>query len=116
MKKLYDKGWFHGAFPVLPGNSPLKRSSISDISAAIEKQNKVQQVLKGLPRKECGVCGSPDCQTFAEDVIEGKAKLKDCLLLSERLKKTGIPFGYTNYPFENAKIRVIFGLRLLFFL
>ncbi len=93
VKKLYEKGWFHGAGPVLPRNSPLKRSSISDISAAIEKQNKMQQVLKGLPRKECGVCGSPDCSTFAEDVVEGKASLKDCVLLTctteenERLKK-----------------------------
>ena len=84
VKKLYDKGWFQGALPVLPVNSPLKRSSLSDISAAIEKQNEVQKILKGLPRKECGVCGSPDCQTFAEDVVAGKAAINDCALCGKR--------------------------------
>jgi len=67
----------------------LKQSSISDISAAIEKQNKVQHILKCLPRKECGVCGSPDCSTFAEDVVEGKAALKDCILLPDRVARKG---------------------------
>ena len=89
VKKLYDKGWFHGVSPVLPVNGPLKRSSISDISAAIEKQKKVQQVLKCLPRKECGVCGSPDCPTFAEDVVEGKAIMKDCIFLPNATEKNG---------------------------
>ena len=80
VKKLYDKGWFHGADPILPTNSPFKRSSLSDISAAIEKQNEVQQILECLPRKECGACGSPDCQTFAEDVVAGKATVDGCIL------------------------------------
>ena len=55
VKKLYDKDWFHGARPVLPRNGPYKRSPVSDISAGIEKQNKVQQVRKPPPQGMWGL-------------------------------------------------------------
>jgi hypothetical protein len=57
------------------------RSSKLSFSEAIERENQVQQVYERLPRKECGVCGSPDCQTFAEDVVDGKAVIEDCVYL-----------------------------------
>jgi Na+-translocating ferredoxin:NAD+ oxidoreductase RNF subunit RnfB len=55
------------------------RISASEISKGIERQNRVEEILRSLPRKECGVCGSPDCRTFSEDVIDGKASLGSCV-------------------------------------
>lgn len=61
---------------------PVKiRSSHLSWSEAIERENRVQQVYERLPRKECGVCGSPDCRTFAEDVVDGRAVIKDCVYM-----------------------------------
>jgi Na+-translocating ferredoxin:NAD+ oxidoreductase RNF subunit RnfB len=52
------------------------------LAEAIERQSRIEQLYQTLPMKECGVCGSPDCRTLAEDVIDGKAVLDDCVYLS----------------------------------
>jgi ferredoxin len=75
--KLYEEGWFfceeeERCSPQIP--SP--RLSISD---AIQRQEKVEKILQGLPGKECGVCGSPDCRTFAEDVVDGRNRFENCI-------------------------------------
>ena len=75
--KLYKEGWFFReeegrCSPELP--SP--RLSISD---AIQRQEKVERILQGLPGKECGICGSPDCRTFAEDVVDDRNRLEHCI-------------------------------------
>lgn len=79
VKKLYAQGWFFSK-----RKSPLtgQQGSGHSIAERIEREKRVEETLKGLPRKECGVCGSPDCRTFAEDVVNGKASMKDCVFLS----------------------------------
>jgi len=47
----------------------------------------VEEILRLLPRKECGACGSPDCRTFAEDVIDGKASLGSCVYWQKHKRK-----------------------------
>jgi Na+-translocating ferredoxin:NAD+ oxidoreductase RNF subunit RnfB len=59
----------------------------------IERLNKVEETLQLLPGKECGVCGSPDCQTLAEDVVDGKATLDDCIFFHNHRKKMGVQRG-----------------------
>ncbi len=81
VKKLYREGWFKAERPVLPihtENIPLT------IAERIEQQKEVESILEKLPKKHCGMCGSPDCRTFAEDVVAGKARLNHCTRLSER--------------------------------
>jgi iron only hydrogenase large subunit-like protein len=86
VNKLYDRGWFFAK-----KKSPLvdRRDSGDSIAARIERANRVEEALKRLPRKECGVCGCPDCRTFAEDVVEGRASMGDCLFLSSEGHKGG---------------------------
>jgi iron only hydrogenase large subunit-like protein len=82
--KLYNEGWFFAdrePFP-LPG-----RPSRLSINEGIERLNRVDKVLQELPRKECGICGSPDCRTFAEDVVDGKARMESCSLLHDKTGK-----------------------------
>ena len=75
--KLYEEGWF---FCEEEGRcSPQVPSPRLSISEAIQRQEKVEKILQGLPGKECGVCGSPDCRTFAEDVVDDRNRFENCI-------------------------------------
>ncbi|SES65399.1 [Fe-Fe] hydrogenase large subunit C-terminal domain-containing protein [Anaerobranca gottschalkii] len=51
-----------------------------DISSAIAKANKIQNLLKSLPGFDCGICGAPTCHAHVEDFIQGKISGLSCLL------------------------------------
>ena len=82
--KLYREGWFHADREPTPS---VKRPSQRVINERIVRLNRVDKILKTLPRKECGICGSPDCRTFAEDVVDGKAHIESCSLLHDKRRK-----------------------------
>jgi len=84
VKKLYEKGWFFTDKKDYTHQAELSRKSISD---RIERQKRVEEILERLFRKECGLCGSPDCATFAEDVVDGRISLDKCLYLREKQPK-----------------------------
>jgi hypothetical protein len=90
VKKLYEKGWFFTEKPPALLEEGLARLSHAEITAGIERQNRVEEILKLLPRKECGACGSPDCHTFAEDVVNGKDFLGSCVFWEGQKKKMKI--------------------------
>ncbi|MFN3534077.1 MAG: [Fe-Fe] hydrogenase large subunit C-terminal domain-containing protein, partial [Desulfatiglandales bacterium] len=79
VRKLYESGFFTAerelATLVNPGNV--------DIIRAINRAKEVQSLWELLPQKECGACGSPDCMTFAEDVIDGLQTPDRCFFLRE---------------------------------
>jgi len=79
VKKLYEDGWFFTDRQIVSLAEKPSCISASEISKGIERQNRVEEILQSLPGKECGACGSPDCRTFAEDVIDGKASLGSCV-------------------------------------
>jgi ArsR family metal-binding transcriptional regulator len=83
VKNLYEKGWF---FTDRKDNPPERKLFQGSISNGIEKQNRIEEILRLLPGKECGLCGSPDCRTFAEDVVEGKDSLESCIFLEKKKK------------------------------
>ena len=49
---------------------------------SIELLQEIENTLELLRGTDCGVCGAPDCRTFAEDVARGEASLKDCVFLA----------------------------------
>lgn len=55
-----------------------------DIGKAMEKLNKAQRIICFLPGIDCGACGAPNCQALAEDMVQGKAKMSDCVFLQQR--------------------------------
>ena len=81
VKKLYEEGWF---FTDKWIDHKEVHASKEAIAEGIEKAHKVEELLKKLPHAECGMCGSPDCRSFAEDVIEGKMPLENCLYLNQK--------------------------------
>lgn len=49
------------------------------------------QQLKALqqefPQLDCGACGAPTCNAFAEDVVRGLGRKEDCIFLRKRQEK-----------------------------
>ena len=84
ISKLFKEGFFLKEKKFSPKPSkPLD----SDISKAIEKMNAKEALTKELPGIDCGACGSPNCRSFAEDVVLGYAKLEDCFAKREELQR-----------------------------
>lgn len=75
VEKLYREGWFISKRRPTP--FPREEMDLS-VAERIEQQRKVEMIYKKLPEKHCGMCGSPDCRIFAEDVVAGKARLNKC--------------------------------------
>ncbi len=79
-QKAYEEGWFFSEEKIMPPGELKPRLSISE---AIRRQEQVEKIMRLLPEKQCGVCGSPDCRTFAEDVVDGRTTLNQCAFYSE---------------------------------
>lgn len=50
-----------------------------DIMEAMKKFERMEEVLQDLPGLDCGACGAPSCQCLAEDIVQGKAHVTDCI-------------------------------------
>ncbi|MCP3926121.1 MAG: 4Fe-4S dicluster domain-containing protein [Desulfobacterales bacterium] len=76
--KLYDDGYFFTTVDTseikdiygVKQNEPLSLDQLMEIDELVG-------IIKG---RNCGVCGAPDCKTFAEDIVRGKAEFEDCLV------------------------------------
>jgi len=44
----------------------------------------ILEILKNLPRTNCGDCGQPTCMVFAVQLAEGARNPEDCLPLGEQ--------------------------------
>lgn len=69
-----------------------------DLKAAIGKLDRKRRIMNLLPMTDCGVCGSPDCETFAEDLIQKRANPSDCIFL------TGSKQEGADYPQNLVKV------------
>ncbi|HNX01308.1 MAG TPA: [Fe-Fe] hydrogenase large subunit C-terminal domain-containing protein [Candidatus Cloacimonadota bacterium] len=82
-----------GAFIV----QPLEQRSImeldKDFKQALTKMKKLNEILIKLPGLNCSACGSPTCYALAEDIVQGKAELEDCVVLLRKM----------NYDDDNKK-------------
>ena len=61
-----------------------------NISEALRKMKRVQELGKCLPDVDCGACGSPNCQAFAEDIVQGYSRLNQCVFVQRIFEKKGI--------------------------
>ncbi len=59
-----------------------------DIEIAMEKMDTLKEIENQLPGIDCGACGSPTCRAFAEDIVQGKARMDDCIvIMREKIRK-----------------------------
>ncbi len=78
--KKYQRKYYFMEHPILPRPT---RAIDGDIAVAIKKLRQKERILMKLPQKDCGLCGSPDCATFAEDCARGEADVTECIFFSK---------------------------------
>ena len=49
---------------------------------------RIRNLMCYLPGIDCGACGSPNCQALAEDIVQRKANLSNCVFLQRMMEKT----------------------------
>lgn len=59
---------------------PVQRIA-RDLRQAVAWKRERTALLERLPRKDCGACGCPGCETLAEDVLRGEAAVDDCVFV-----------------------------------
>ena len=70
--------------PITP-NPAMKLDE--DISVAMQKMQRMNEIIESLPGYDCGSCGSPTCRAFAEDIVLGYANEMECIhKLKDQLK------------------------------
>ena len=75
VSRLYHRNFLSFDHPATPiAAEPLDH----DPAKAIRKAARRDRIFAGLPKKDCGVCGAPDCRTLADDIVRGRARLEDC--------------------------------------
>ncbi|MFV0411724.1 MAG: [Fe-Fe] hydrogenase large subunit C-terminal domain-containing protein [Oscillospiraceae bacterium] len=56
----------------------------STTQESFRNYEKREEIMEKLPGLDCGSCGAPTCEAFAEDVVKGFSYLKDCTVLMRR--------------------------------
>lgn len=74
--KKYHKKYYFMEHHVLPR---LTRTLDSDLATSIKRMKQKERIYLKLPKKDCGLCGAPTCETFAQDCAYSEADLSDCI-------------------------------------
>jgi serine/threonine-protein kinase RsbT len=59
----------------------LPRSGVrldEDMLAAMRKLARIDELVRALPGRDCGLCGAPTCASLAEDIVTGRAPETGC--------------------------------------
>ena len=56
----------------------------NDITQALAKMQRINELRAKLPQKDCGVCGAPTCDALAHDIVMGEAQLSDCIFMKNK--------------------------------
>lgn len=82
IQEAYKEGWFFS-----DNKKELEEAGPKPLplSEALKREERIEQIMERLPGKECGACGSPDCRTFAEDVVDGRNSFENCVFLGDVL-------------------------------
>ncbi len=73
--------------PVVP-RSIMKLDE--DMTRALKKMRRVQDIMSRLPGVDCGTCGAPTCSALAQDIVRGEALLKDCIFIQRKYEQQGM--------------------------
>ncbi len=60
----------------------------TDISKALAKMERKRRLMCYLPAFDCGACGAPNCQSLAEDIVQGGAQVSSCIFMQQMMLKT----------------------------
>jgi ferredoxin len=89
--------WSQGVFePDRPAQALAELFGDRKPVLTLEQMAQIERLVEDIGGYGCGACGSPDCATFAEDVVRGNAELKDCIWLRARHELGGLEQGRRN--------------------
>jgi ArsR family metal-binding transcriptional regulator len=67
--------------------SPVKPRTLAkdvlDLRERVMRRKRAEDILKGLPLLNCGLCGAPSCKDHADDVAQSRTEISDCVFLSK---------------------------------
>lgn len=58
-----------------------------NMETALKRMQRVRRLMCYLPGIDCGACGSPNCQSLAEDVVRNEAFLSNCVFIQRMMEK-----------------------------
>ncbi len=61
-----------------------------DMTRALNKMRRVKDLMNTLPGVDCGVCGAPSCSALAEDIVNNKATLRDCIFIQRKYEQKNL--------------------------
>lgn len=68
---------------------PMERLDM-DISKSIRKMAHKQRLMCYLPSIDCGVCGFPNCEALANEIVQGRAGISYCIFMQKKLVQKGL--------------------------
>ncbi len=69
----------------IPPKSIMKLDD--NVVDAMSKMKRMYEINKVLPQVDCGICGNPSCQSFAEDIVQNRADIKQCVFVQRILEQ-----------------------------
>jgi iron only hydrogenase large subunit-like protein len=57
--------------------------NMGDLRERVMRRKQAEEILKGLPLLNCGLCGAPSCKDHADDVAQERTEISDCVFLSK---------------------------------
>jgi iron only hydrogenase large subunit-like protein len=61
-----------------------------DMTEAMRKMKLIRQIMQMLPMVDCGACGSPGCHALAEDIVQGRGMMENCIFIQRRYEMKGM--------------------------
>lgn len=61
----------------------------ADTKRAIGRMQRARSIMCHLPGIDCGACGAPTCMALAEDMVNGQARMSDCIFIQQLWQKDG---------------------------
>lgn len=70
--------------------NPRSMMKLDDnIETAMRKMEQVKEIMNLLPGTDCGICGAPTCQSFANDIVQNEADIRQCIFIQKSRENTG---------------------------
>jgi iron only hydrogenase large subunit-like protein len=61
----------------------------ANTTRAIGRMQRARSIMCHLPGIDCGACGAPTCMALAEDMVNGQARMSDCIFIQQLWQKDG---------------------------
>lgn len=74
----------------LPQIKPRPMMKLDEnMDEATRKTKLIEQIMQALPMVDCGACGSPGCAALAEDIVQNRSAIENCIFIQRRYEQSG---------------------------